>query len=169
MLFPKAAESEKLCLDLGFSQTVFGEGIALIHEKDTKRLFVSLQQAKQKSKLVLVRPSTEDQLRQVLERPGADIILGVEQLHHQDSLHYLRSGLDQIFCTIAAQRGKTLGFSFADILQDSRRPRLLARMTANIRICKKYNVKMFFGNFSFSSGELRSKSDLQVLFKLLGG
>ena len=36
----------------------------------------------------------------------------------------------------------------------------------NLKICEKYKVKIFFGNFSVLREEIRSKKDLMV-FKLM--
>ncbi len=165
--FPRTAEAEQLCTTFGFTHTLFSDSVALLQEADIRKLIQNIQQQKQKQKLVIVHPGSEEQLRAVLEKTSADMVMGLESIHPKDSLHYVRSGLDQVLCSIAAKRQKTVAFSFASLLQTDYRPKLLARMMFNIQLCRKYGVSTFFGNFSSSPEELRSKKDLQALQRLL--
>ena len=118
--------------------------------------------------IVVFRPLSEEMFRFALEKSSVDIVLGVEYLHRKDSVHYLRGGLDPVLCKIAVLKGKTIGFSFSDILNSSDRSRLLARMMFNIRLCRKFGVKMYFGCFG-SSDERRSVKDLEAFWRVLGG
>ncbi len=100
-------------------------------------------------KIVLVKD--EKKLRHLLEKGKPQVILGAEKIHYKDSLHYLRSGLDQITCKIAKKKDKTIGFSF-ETLRKTKNPKkqasLLTRMQQNMRLCKKYgvNTKIFHIN-----------------------
>ena len=105
--------------------------------------------------------------RFALERTPVDIIIGAEMIHPKDSVHYLRSGIDQVLASIAADKGKIIGFSFSEILNARHPQRLLARMKMNIEICNKYTVKTFFGNFSVLREEMRSKKDLMVFTSMI--
>ena len=97
---------------------------------------------KSSQRIVVVRD--EKRLRHLLEKGKHQTIVGAESIHHKDSLHYLRSGLDQIACKIARKKGKTIAFSF-ETLRNSKNPQkqaqLLARMSQNMRLCQKYKVK----------------------------
>ncbi len=136
-------------------------------EQNTKKLLQISAQAHQKRKEVVYRPSSEEMLRFALEKSPVDIIVGVEAIHPKDSLHYLRSGLDQVLCRIAREKGKTVAFSFADVLNSSERGKLLARMRFNIQLCRKYKVKMLFSTFAASPEELRPAHDLRAFWRVL--
>ena len=42
-------------------------------------------------------------------------------------------------------------------------------MKFNIKLCKKYKVKMYFSTFAKNENELRSAQDLFAFWKVLGG
>ena len=167
VLLNRSLELEQLSRRLGFQETIFLENIAWIDEKEKKKLGKAIEEARRQKKLIVYRAFDEELLRLVLEKMAVDIVIGVEQIHAEDSVHYLRGGLDQILCKIAADRGVVLGFSFRDILENKHRGKLLGRMRFNARLCKKYGVKTFMGNFSQEKMEMRSKKDLEAWKRLL--
>ena len=91
----------------------------------------------------------------------------METINPKDSVHFLRGGLDQITCRIAKNKGKTIAFSFFEILNSRNRDKLIARMKFNIKLCKKYKVKTLFANFSTKKMELRSAKDLKSFWTFL--
>lgn len=139
--------------------------VSLIEGKTKKELLSNLKI--NKGKTTVYRALSEEMLRFALERTDVDIVLGMEGIHYKDHTHYPRGGLDQITSKIAAAKGKTIGFSFADILRSKDRGRLLGRMMLNIRLCKKYNVKMVFSSFASSKSEMRSTKDLEAFWRIL--
>ncbi len=169
LLLGKSSELLHLGTQLGFSRTLFLEDTTLLTAEKPKEILYRAHPARQQKKLVIFRPSSEEALRFALEKSPVHMVLGVEQIHPHDSLHYPRSGLNQVLCRLAAARGITVGFSFAEILQCNHRARLLTRMMFNIKLCHKYKVKMFFSNFSSQREEMRSAEDLFAFWRLLGG
>ncbi len=170
LLIPKNEELERFSQQLGFSHTFFLEkDFVLITSNNPKEALKLIQQAKSRKLLTIYRPSSEELLRYVLEKTPVDMVLGAEYFHPHDNLHYPRSGLDQILCKIAAERGKIIAFSFADILNAANQPQLLRRMMFNISLCQKYKVKMLFSTFAQSKWELRAAHDLLALWRVLGG
>ena len=105
-------------------------------------------------------------LRFILEKTAVDMVYGLEMIHPSDSVHYVRGSLDQVLCQIAAAKGKMIGFSFSSLLHSSD-GKLLGRMKQNMKLCKKYKVKMILSNFSVSPEELRSKKDLAAFQRVL--
>ena len=155
--------------ELGFSKCLFlNKDFVLIEEQTKKKLLKEINEAKKKELLVMIKPNTEEMLRFVLEKTKADIIFGQELVCPRDSVHFVRGGLDQITCKIARDKKKIIAFSFNEILNSKEKGKLLARMMFNIKLCKKYNVKMFFSNFSEKSSEMRSSHDLRSVWKVLG-
>lgn len=168
VLMKKDAEQEEFSHQLGWEKTLFADtDFVYLATANKKELLQQAQRAKQKKLLVVYEAPSEDMLRFALEKTAVDIVVGGEKINPKDSLHYVRGGLDQILCTIAANQGKTIAFSFRDILYAEDRPKLLARMMANIRLCRKYKVKTVFSTFAREKGELRARKDLEAWWRLL--
>ncbi len=156
--------------ELGFERTYFlDNNFVIIKGENQKQVMAQIQQAKQKKLQVFYHPASEEMLRFVLERTLADGIIGAEFVHPKNSLHYIRSGLDQVLCAIAAQKKKKIIFSFHDVLTASNRSALLRRMSMNIELCKKYKLEMVLSTFCESADELRSVADLKSFWRAIGG
>lgn len=164
LLMKKSQEALRLSKELGFTKTYFLEDFDYVVEKGSnkKDLLNKIKKSKKKGKRVMVRVFSEEGLRFVLEKTQADFVIGVEGIHPKDSVHFLRSGLDQVLCKIAAANKKTIVFSFLDILDSTNREKLLARMKMNVKLCQKYKVRMIFSNFSSSLMKMRSAADLKA-------
>jgi RNase P/RNase MRP subunit p30 len=158
----------ELSKELGFSKTLFlGKDFVLIKGKDKRKVLKEIKEGKRKGLMVIVRPESEEILRFVLEKTEADMVFGQELINPEDSVHFRRGGLDQITCKIAFNKNKMIGFSFRDILEAKDRSKLLGRMLLNVKLCKKYKVKMFLGNFSEDRWEMRGKHDLKAFERIL--
>ena len=169
LLMKKTAVAEEMSTLLGFSQTLFLETeVVVLEGMDKKKLLQDINLAKSKKKMVVYKVTNEEMLRFVLEKTAVDMVIGIEGIHEKDSLQHVRGGLDDVFCKIATDKEKIIGFSFEDVLNCGYRDRLMARMMLNIKLCKKYKVKMIFSNFSSSVEEMRSVKDLEAFGRLLG-
>ena len=166
MLLRKTPELFQLCQDLGFTETLFLDDVAVLEENNLEKFRKKALLEKQKGKFVIAKPRNEDMLRFILEKTAVDMVYGLEMIHPSDSVHYVRGSLDQVLCQIAAAKGKMIGFSFSSLLHSSD-GKLLGRMKQNMKLCKKYKVKMILSNFSVSPEELRSKKDLAAFQRVL--
>lgn len=170
LLMKENEEALALSRKLGFTKTFFLEkDLILVEGKSKKELLKKIQQAKNKKKITLARPADEETLRFLLEKTEIDIIYGQELINKDDSPHFRRGGLDQIYLKIAAERGKTIGFSFREILISKERGRLIGRMSCNLRLCRKYGVPVLFSNFSAEALEMRGKHELNSFWEVFGG
>ena len=143
--------------DLGFdSLCVINKDAAVCDLKDASKL-------KKKYNLLLYKG---DEVRKALENKHIDIIFGLEDHKFPDFLHQRNSGLNHILCKIAHDNDKIICFDFSSILNSKgmKRARIFGRMMQNIRLCRKYKVKMAAASF----GEMRNRRDLESLFKVLG-
>lgn len=163
----RTKELEDLSSRLGFSKTYFSENFVIFGGGNEKEVLKKIKVAKKEGKMVIYHPAREEMLRFVLEKTSVDIILGIESIHHKDSVHFVRGGLDQVLGKIASENKKTIAFSFQDILDAKNRPRLLARMAFNFRLCKKYKIKTIFGAFAKDQFSLRSAKDLTTFLRVL--
>ena len=164
ILIKKTPELVELAKSLGFTETLFLDDVTVIEAKTKGELLKKIQKAKN---FTIFKPATEDLLRFALEKTKVNLVYGMELINPKDSVHYVRGGLDQITCKIAVQKGKIIGFSFSEIFNSKKQPKLLARMKFNLKLCKKYKVQIFFGNFSTKKEEVRSKKDLTALLRVL--
>lgn len=170
VLMKENKEILSLSEELGFSRTLFlDKDFVLVEEKNGKEILKKIKEGKKKGLMVVVKVENEEVLRFVLEKTPADMVVGQELINLSDSVHFRRGGLDQIICKIAKEKGKVIGFSFREILRSEGRERskLIGRMMFNIKLCRKYNVKVFLGNFSRDRWEMRGKHDLKAWEKIL--
>ena len=168
-MMKKSAEVEKLAAELGFTKVHFLDNdFVLLKGKTQKELLKEIDTARNKKLKTVFKADSEDMLRFALERTSVDIVYGMESIHPKDSLHYVRGGLDQILCKLAAEKKKILAFSFAELLDSPDKKRLLARIMFNVKLCKKYKVSIVLCSFANVKEELRSVKDLQALGRVLG-
>ncbi len=162
----KTPEVEKLSSSLGYTTTFYeGDDFAFINGKSPAQINAQIQ--KNKGKKLIYIASSEEMLRYVLSKTQILLIMGVEKIHHHDSLHHPRGGIDDVTCTIAKDQEKTFVFSFADILTSSSRASLLTRIRFNISLCRWYKVKTLFSTFAKTKEEIRSAKDLASFWQVL--
>lgn len=108
--------------------------------------------------------------RQILEDRRVDILLSPENGIKEDSLHQRNSGLNHILCNLANKNNIAVAFNFNDVLKSRNieRAKILGRMMQNVRLCRKYKVKMILASFAKDKYEMRSQRDL-VSFALTIG
>lgn len=168
LLMKKTSELEELSNHFGYEKTFFlDENFSLVLGKNPKELLEQVKIAKKKRQLVVYKPTSEDMLRFSLEKADVDIVYGMEEINEKDSLHFVRGGLDQVTCKIAAEKGKTIAFSFGLLLNSLDRPKLLARMRFNIGLCRKYKVKTVLTTFASEMAEIRSAKDLEAAGRII--
>jgi len=108
--------------------------------------------------------------RQVIELKNVNILLSPEKGVRKDSLHYRNSGLNQVTCKLAKKNKIAIGFNFNDILitQGKERAMILGRMMQNVKLCRKYKLRMLIASFAKDKWQMRSKNDLISFGIVLG-
>lgn len=150
----RSTELESLSTELGYGTTYFLEDIVIIKNGSKKEI---LKQCKG-NKIKIFKPATEELLRFALEKTPIDIVYGIEEINPRDSTHYVRGGLDQVVCKIAAANKKIIGFSYADLINSKDKANVLARIRLNLKLCTKYGVKTVVASFGT---ELRARKDVE--------
>lgn len=112
---------------------------------------------------VVFRAKTEKGARKAIESKRVKVVFGFEHIHATDSVHYPRSGFDQIMAKLCAQYDVIVGVSVSDYLNVSnwRRGQLDRRIKLMNTLCRKYDVTLHpasFGNI------VRSKDDVRLIF-----
>jgi len=85
-----------------------------------------------------------------------DIVFGFEFVEPYDSLHYRRSGLNQVLCKIANEKDVAFGIPFS-MFSNSKQ---LGRLKANIKMMQKYKNKVIIASFAHSPYEMRAFHEL---------
>ena len=127
--------------------------------------FSSLSNPKRKD-LVIVEGNTIN--RDILENKNVHILVSPEKGIKKDSLHYRNSGLNQVLCNLARKNNIMIGFSFSDLLNISGKEKTLGRMMQNVRLCRKFKVKMMVCSFARNEFELRSYDTLMAVASVIG-
>jgi len=108
--------------------------------------------------------------RLILENKRVDIIVGAEKSKKNDFLHYRNSGLNQVLCKLARKNDIAVAFNFNEVLKlkGAGRSQLIGRMMQNVRMCRKYGVRMIIASFATNKFELKNPSDLMSFGMILG-
>jgi RNase P/RNase MRP subunit p30 len=138
----KSEEIEKFAKSLGFGNVLFREDIVklnIIHGKD-------------------------DLYNRLMIEKGIDILLNPHTYELKDNLHFRRGGLNQVSCKLAAKKDVVILFTL-----DSLRDHLfIGRAMQDIKMCRKYCVKVMLCTYAKSKYELKSLNDLFSFCKILG-
>lgn len=167
LLLNYTAELEQLSKGLGFDKSLFFGRDLLIVKGNPREILQSCKEAQRQKLLTIYFAENEERLRFVLGKTSVNIVLGMEKIFHKDSLHYPKSGTDQVLAKLAASTGKILGFSCSELLKAKDKSKLMRRMAFNLKLCQKYKIKFIVGNFSLLAEEMRSASDLEALGRVL--
>ncbi len=119
---------------------------------------------------IIVNGGNEFINRFCLENNKVNILLNPEKNDDKDFMHSRNSGLNHILCKIAYENDKAIGINFNYLLDlnENKRITALGRIMQNIRLCRKYRVKVFIINIINKWDDERSAKDLKSLGTLLG-
>jgi RNase P/RNase MRP subunit p30 len=106
-------------------------------------------------------------LLEVLEQSKANLVFGLENSSRKDFMHQRASGLNHTISKLARDKNIMVGFSLDQILKFNDPSVILGRISQNIRICRKYNVKTIFASFAKDPFMMRDPKDLATFFKFL--
>ena len=134
----------------------------LADDKNIKKIKNNLED---KNVFVAIKSSNKD--REVIEGSLADLVFSLEDSPKKDFIHQRASGLNHILCRLARKNNITIGFSFSSILNAENKHEVLGRITQNLRMCKRFEVKTIIASFARNPYEMRSMHDLTSLFKVL--
>ncbi len=180
IVFPKNNEKEFISLaeKLGYNELIF-----VYDQKNLKKQIFKtkikiifgvktnpkqIQKARNKSDFVIVE--ADEHSRMAFENKHVSLIYALEKLEKHDHMHFRKSGLNQVLCSLACKKDIIVGFSFNSILNSSEkwRSRLLGRMMQNVKLCRKYKVKTTIASFATKPMEMRSPAELKSFGIILG-
>ncbi len=108
--------------------------------------------------------------RKNFESGNIKMFFNLENLQERDFIHQRNSGLNHILAKIAHDKNKIVAFNFSTIsnAKPEKRALLLGRMRQNVKLCRKYKVKMFLASFAAEPYELKSNYELRAFGFMLG-
>src|SRR3989338_8228398 len=177
IVFPRGNEEELVltAARLGYS------GLCLVYDsshelaksreklkQDKIKLFFGVRKRDRESAGAVVFSKASGKSRSTIERKEADVVYDFENNLRGDYLHHRASGLNQVLCKLAEKNGIAIGFSLSSIICSGKKSVLLGRIRQNIRLCRKYEVKMVIGSFCSNAYGMRAVHDVASLFCLLG-
>ncbi|SRR3989344_1233335 len=136
----------------------------LIDEKSIGKIGQLISLAIKSEERIIVLAGNEEFNRQVLEKKGVDVLL-FSNLYGKDKLKQRDSGLNHVLCKLAKKNGVIIGIDLKQLGSgsDFDKSFYLARLIQNIRLCKKFNVKMIIINVKENN-----KKDLNSFLLTLG-
>ncbi len=176
IVFPR--DNEKALIDiakqLGYSELCFVYSkdldrkrvkVAALQKKTGIMLFIGSDR-KEKADLAVVMAGADN--RETIERAKTDLIFGLEATGKRDFAFSRNSGLNQVLCKLAKDKGVMIGLSFSDVLRSKSPQTVLGRMKQNITLCRKYKTGMVIASFAKDPFEMRSPHDLAAFFVCAG-
>ena len=137
----------------------------LIRAENKEELHLKINKAK--GKKIVVLGSNNEVNRAALESKNVDVLLSPELTRKKDYMKYRDSGLNQVLCKIAHNNGKAIGINYDEIkkIKDKKeKAQRIGRIIQNIRLCRKYKVKIILVSFSKKTSDF----DLKVFARVLG-
>lgn len=131
------------------------------------RLFNPKEANKAKENIIIVVADNCDSIKSLVETKKVDIVL-IDPKRSKDFMRQRASGLNHIFCELAYRKDVAIAFSFNSVLRSSDASMLFGRIMQNIKLCRKYRVRMVFATFAVNKGEMRSYSDMLSFARNMG-
>jgi RNase P/RNase MRP subunit p30 len=119
------------------------------------------------SEFKVKKGSSEEKNRNLLNDRRLDILV-LDHSIGKDKIHYRSSGLNQVSCKIAKENDVCIGFSFNEVLNSENKSLILGRMKQNVRLCRKFKVRMVLGSFAKNKFEMRNVKDLVSFGRVIG-
>ncbi|HLD15807.1 MAG TPA: RNase P subunit p30 family protein [Candidatus Nanoarchaeia archaeon] len=110
----------------------------------------------------------EDKIIKTASNFNVDIITGVENYKKKDKLNARSSGLNQVICKEASENKIAIGFDFNLALNSDNKQKIIGRMMQNVKLCRKYKVRMALFSGAKNKFEMRSAKDLIAFGKVIG-
>jgi|SRR3989344_5445618 len=115
-------------------------------------------------KLKIIQEENYEKLRSVVSSNKIDILLNPHIQTKKDNPHFRMSGLDHVLCKELHNKNIKVAITLDTLTNYTE----IGRAMQNIRLCRKYKVKILFFTFAKTPYELRSVKDLQSFLKILG-
>lgn len=141
--------------------------IDIVNFEDGKLKF-GFSKIHQSKEFNIAKGGTYEKNMKAAENRRTDILIDAENVPNNDKTHYRSSGLNHLTCGLMKNNRIALGFSFSNLLNSENRPKILGRMRQNVRLCRKYKIKMVLASFADDEFGMRHAKDLMAFGRVLG-
>ena len=106
--------------------------------------------------------------REILTCKNIDILASPEKNRKEDFLHHRNSGLNQVLCKLMEENKITYGINLSLIINNKNLKAFIGRISQNIKLCRKYKIRMMLASFAKDKFEMRNPKDALALLKVIG-
>lgn len=106
--------------------------------------------------------------RKNVENKKIKFLYGFEELEQKDSLHYKRSGINQVIGKLLKDKEKVLVIDMEKVFETKNKEKLLGRIQFNLKLAKKYKLNLVIASFAKKPKNMRSGKDYEALIRVLG-
>jgi ribonuclease P/MRP protein subunit RPP1 len=137
--------------------------VVMIKPRDVEEFHKLIERVRDSSEVVSVAGGDYEINRLACETPAVDILCHPEYGRRD-------SGLDHVCVRAAAENHVAIELNFRHVLESYKQSRsgLLAALSRNVLLCKKYNAPIITTSASLSKWNLRSGRELVAFATLLG-
>ena len=118
-----------------------------------------------------VEARDEEKNKKILCDRKVDFIYNLEDNEKRDKFNSRSSGLNQVLCKLARDNEIAVGFNFNLALNSEdikKRNLIVGRMIQNVRLCRKFKVKMVLFSCAKDKYEMRAAKDLAAFGRAVG-
>lgn len=145
------------------------EGLDLGYDAIIVARLRKLREVKGKTQdLIIVEARDSEEARKAAENKNVDIIFGIESSSHRDKMHFRDSGLNQATCAFCKANNIAIAIPIAETINSSRRNELMGRIMQNIKLYRKYKIRVVAASFAKNKYEQRTPSDIASFLRAMG-
>ncbi|MEW6062802.1 MAG: RNase P subunit p30 family protein [Nanoarchaeota archaeon] len=146
----KSEEINKLAKRLGFGNVIF------LKKSDV------VSGIKNNKKKPIVLGGNSELNRRAVTSKNTTILLDPEPMDEGNT------GMNHVLCKLAKENNVAIGISFSRILNEKNRIVLLNKIIKNIRLYRKYKIRVILGSFATDVYEMRDALDLIAFARFIG-
>ena len=139
----------------------------IIRENNFEKARKAIHEAQKEKKIIIFNSEDDELNRKILEKLQIHILL-INLTGKKDFQKQRNSGFNQVLAKIAKEKDVAIEINFDKIIQASQyeKPKIIARLKQNIKLCNKNKLKMKF--IIQNPENQRDTYDLKSLGAVLG-
>lgn len=106
--------------------------------------------------------------RNFVESKASRFHYGFQDLEQKDSLHYRKSGINQVIGKLLKEKEKVLVIDMESFVLSKSIAKSLGRLKFNLEMAKKYEFNLVICSFASNPWNMRSSKDFEGLIRSLG-
>lgn len=103
-----------------------------------------------------------------VEKYSYPIHYGFEHFNKKDSMHYRRSGMNQVIGKLMKEKNKIYAIAAEPIINSKTPHIILGKLSLNLKIARKYGFKVIIAGMNKNPNLIRSGHQLKAIIDMLG-